>query len=153
MNTAFDYYGKFFRHHQFTSSINLLTDAAAGGSASSFVTMLLNSRYKTEYRHSMDDVRAQLTSTNVKPWFNKFKHTVWSIYHSHNSLAYRKTLHEDPVLSSLTKRQGTTLRGTRTVQLDRKGQATHKEEHMCAFKSSLLTSVMQWGDNFAKFKY
>ena len=148
-----DYTRKFFRYHNFSSVGELLTDACTNGPSEQYVQYVLSSRVRSQNRRTLADIRHQLLSGEQDPWFTAFSASLWTMYVTHRSLSFQQRITEDSALRSMSRSQRELLSGSRQVRRRRPDQSLVKQRHLEAFDSTVTGSVLQWGDNFAKFKF
>ena len=148
-----EYSRRFFHFQVYTNRDDLLLDATNNGPSQPWVSYLLESRYKPSNRHSIPEVRTAMTQLTHPKWFASFRRTLWSLYQTLRTLTTHVAVEENPLLRSLSKPQRRTLLGSRVVYYCRKPQEQRKKQILADFRQTLSGSVVQWGDNFAKYKY
>ena len=148
-----EYSRRFFHYYNFKCVEDLILDATNDGPTQPWVSYLLQCRFIAKNRYSIPDVRVAMTQFPQPKWFATFQNTLWTLYTSQRSLTTQMPIAENPLLRSLSKPQRRTLRGSHVVHYRRQPQLQRKEQMLDTFRTSLQGSVVQWGDNFAKFKY
>ena len=69
----------FFKNVHFDSVDDLLRDVQDGGPASLWVKEVMEMRYRTEHRHSLEELREALSANQCPWWLYQLKPRLWNL--------------------------------------------------------------------------
>ena len=144
----------FFGKVSYESVDELVSAAAAGGMAETYVTSFLQLPHHRKRRRTVSDLVSAMRSDSKPHWVTKVQSGLWLLYSTERTMWKWEDQEEDAAMTTATRQQRAVFQGSGLTKVRRQSLTKRAGEMRAdAVAAASGGSCVLWMDNYNKFRY